>query len=51
MSCLDLGCGSSDLTFELARLVGDDGHVTGIDVDEQRSSWLARSPKHVGSRT
>ena len=33
MKCLDLGCGSGDVTVELARLVGSDGHVTGLDMD------------------
>ena len=32
--CLDLGCGGGEVTFELARLVGTDGHVTGVDMDE-----------------
>lgn len=29
---LDIGCGCGDTTVELARAVGPDGHVTGIDV-------------------
>jgi SAM-dependent methyltransferase len=28
---LDLGCGSGDLTATVAELVGDDGHVVGVD--------------------
>jgi ubiquinone/menaquinone biosynthesis C-methylase UbiE len=32
--CLDLACGTGDVSFELARRVGPDGHVTGIDMDE-----------------
>jgi ubiquinone/menaquinone biosynthesis C-methylase UbiE len=32
--CLDLGCGGGEVTFELARLVGPEGHVTGLDMDE-----------------
>jgi ubiquinone/menaquinone biosynthesis C-methylase UbiE len=32
--CLDLGCGSGDVTFEMAQHVGPDGSVTGIDMDE-----------------
>ena len=32
--CLDLGCGGGDVTLELARLVGPDGAVTGVDMDE-----------------
>ena len=33
MRCLDLGCGSGDVTFELARLAGPDGSATGPDMD------------------
>ena len=40
--CLDLGCGSGDVTFEIARRVGPDGHVTGIDMDATKLE-LARA--------
>jgi len=33
MRCLDLGCGSGDVTFALARLAGPDGSATGLDMD------------------
>jgi ubiquinone/menaquinone biosynthesis C-methylase UbiE len=33
MRCLDLGCGAGAVTLELARMVGPDGHVTGVDAD------------------
>jgi ubiquinone/menaquinone biosynthesis C-methylase UbiE len=32
-NCLDLGCGSGDITFEMARRVGPIGRVTGFDMD------------------
>ena len=32
--CLDVGCGGGEVTFEIARLVGPEGHVTGLDMDE-----------------
>jgi ubiquinone/menaquinone biosynthesis C-methylase UbiE len=42
MRCLDCGCGGGDVSFELARLVGSDGFVLGIDIDELKLE-LARS--------
>ncbi len=33
-ACLDLGCGGGDVTFELARMVGPQGRVVGIDLDQ-----------------
>jgi len=33
MSILDVGCGSGDVSLLLVELVGNEGHVTGIDVD------------------
>jgi len=41
MRCIDIGCGSGDVTFELARMAGPDGRVTGIDMDEVKLA-LAR---------
>jgi ubiquinone/menaquinone biosynthesis C-methylase UbiE len=42
MRCVDLGCGGGEVTFEIARLVGPDGHVTGVDMDEVKLD-LARA--------
>src|SRR5262245_4411509 len=33
MACLDVGCGGGDVTFDLARAVGPEGRVVGIDLD------------------
>ena len=33
MRCVDLGCGGGNVAFELARLVGPEGSVAGIDID------------------
>jgi ubiquinone/menaquinone biosynthesis C-methylase UbiE len=33
-SCLDIGCGAGDVTFELARAVGPEGRVVSVDLDE-----------------
>jgi ubiquinone/menaquinone biosynthesis C-methylase UbiE len=42
MRCLDLGCGGGEVTFEIARLIGPEGHVTGVDMDEVKLE-LARA--------
>ena len=34
MTCLDVGCGGGDVSFELARLVEPGGRVVGIDMDQ-----------------
>ena len=34
MHCLDLGCGGGDVTFELATLVGKEGKIVGLELDE-----------------
>ncbi len=33
MICLDMGCGGGDVTLGLARLVGPEGRVVGVDMD------------------
>lgn len=33
MACLDIGCGGGDVTMEMARLIGPQGRVLGIDID------------------
>lgn len=33
-SCLDVGCGGGDVSVELAKRVGPDGRVIGIDMDD-----------------
>ena len=34
MTCLDVGCGGGDVSFDLAQRVGPNGRVVGIDLDE-----------------
>src|SRR5580693_5961661 len=34
MKCLEIGCGSADVAFDLARMVGPDGRVVATDIDE-----------------
>lgn len=36
MVCLDIGCGSGDVTFELARRVGPKGRAVGADIDNTK---------------
>ena len=33
--CLDLGCGGGFVVLDIARIVGPQGHVTGVDFDPQ----------------
>ena len=35
-SCLDLGCGGGDVSFDLARWVGSTGMILGLDMDEEK---------------
>lgn len=34
MTCIDLGCGGGEGTFDIAELAGPDGPVVGVDIDE-----------------
>ena len=45
MKVLDLGCGTGNLTAELAKRVGDKGHVVGVDPSYERIQ-IAKS-KHT----
>ena len=44
MRVLDLGCGVGDVTFLAAEIVGEQGHVTGLDRDGQALA-LARAAR------
>ena len=34
MECLEVGCGSGDLAFDLSQMVGAGGRVVATDIDE-----------------
>ena len=34
MSCLDVGCGSGDVTLKMAAFVGTEGNAVGVDRDQ-----------------
>lgn len=48
MSCLDLGCGAGDVTFELARRAGPNGRVVGVDMDEVKLDLARRAADSAG---
>jgi ubiquinone/menaquinone biosynthesis C-methylase UbiE len=32
-ACLDVGCGDGQVTIEMARVAGPQGHAVGVDID------------------
>lgn len=53
--CLDVGCGSGDVTLEIARMVGENGSVVGIDIDPvkldlARNEALKSGPRNIEFR-
>ena len=46
MRCLDLGCGSGDVTLKMAALVGEGGEVVGADADRA----ILRLAEHEAKR-
>ncbi len=47
-SCLDIGCGGGDVTFELARTAGPLGRVVGVDLDETQVEMARREAEQQG---
>lgn len=45
---LDLGSGSGTDSFALAHLVGDDGHVTGVDMTDEQLAKAQRLRAEIG---
>ena len=42
MACLDVGCGTGGVAFDLARRVGPEGRVVGLDMDDLRIEEVRR---------
>ena len=47
-TCLDVGCGGGDVTFELARAVGPSGRVLGVDRDQTKLDIATREAGEMG---
>ncbi|MCU0494358.1 MAG: methyltransferase domain-containing protein [Chloroflexaceae bacterium] len=48
MRALDVGCGGGAVTLELARRVGPQGHVTGLDFDETILALATQDAANAG---
>ena len=48
MTCLDLGCGIGEVSFELTRLVGSRGQVVGMDIDDVSIETARENAKAKG---
>ena len=46
--CLDLGCGGGNVVLDIARIVGPDGSVTGVDFDPQILELARQDAKDAG---
>jgi SAM-dependent methyltransferase len=47
MRCLDVGCGAGEVTFDLASLVGPNGQVVGVDLDETKLDLARRDAEQA----
>src|ERR671920_440628 len=48
MSCLDVGCGSGDVTLKMAALVGTEGNVVGVDRDQSILQLASQEAERQG---
>jgi SAM-dependent methyltransferase len=47
--CLDLGCGGGNVVLDMARIVGPDGLVTGVDFDPQIVELARQDARDAGA--
>jgi SAM-dependent methyltransferase len=47
--CLDLGCGGGDVTLDIARAVGPEGSVTGVDSDPRIAGLAREDARRAGA--
>jgi len=47
-ACLDVGCGGGDVTLDIARAVGADGRVVGIDIDDTKLDIARAEAQELG---
>lgn len=48
LKVLDLGCGTGKQSLPAARIVGDDGHVTAVDISEEALEELRKQAANAG---
>lgn len=48
MTCLDLGCGAGAVTVEIARMVGAQGRVRGVDYDAVKVGFAREAAEVLG---
>lgn len=51
MKCLDLGCGTGNVTFLMKGLVGSDGKVVGLDANPDAISICTKKKNKVKDKT
>jgi ubiquinone/menaquinone biosynthesis C-methylase UbiE len=48
MSCLDVGCGSGDVTLKMSAFVGAEGNVVGVDRDQSILQFARQEAEKQG---
>ena len=48
MTCLDVGCGSGDMTFDMARIAGATGRAVGTDIDQAKIALARQQARDEG---